>query len=185
MLNSVVALFNAGAAAAAGDYQSIATVTVGSGGSSSIDFTSIPSDFVHLQIRLLARGTFADDMDNISVKLNGSSSASGWHLLRGNGSAANSYGYTIYTPSIPYIPAATMSSGIFGASVLDILDYADTNKYKTWRALTGGDRNGSGYITLSSGLYQSTSAISSITLSFNNGNAAQYSHFALYGIKGA
>jgi hypothetical protein len=35
--------------AAAGDFESIATVTVGSGGSAVISFTSIPSTYAHLQ----------------------------------------------------------------------------------------------------------------------------------------
>jgi hypothetical protein len=171
--------------AAAGDYESIATVTVGSGGQATISFTSIPSTYEHLQIRVLGRSAFVDDTDNLSLKLNGSSSASGWHILRGNGSAASALGYTIYLPAAPYFPAANQSSSIFGASVIDILDYKNTNKYKVWRALGGADHNGSGNITLTSGLYQSTSAITSIDLSFNNGNAAQYSHFALYGCKSA
>jgi hypothetical protein len=68
--------------------------------------------------------------------------------------------------------------------ICDVLDYANTNKFKTLRSLTGNDRNGSGSIWLDSGLWRSTSAITSIK--FTTGTAfAQYSQFALYGIKGA
>ena len=37
--------------AAGGDFESIATVTVGGGGAASIEFTSIPGTYQHLQIR--------------------------------------------------------------------------------------------------------------------------------------
>ena len=72
------------------------------------------------------------------------------------------------------------------APIVDVLDYANTNKFKTIRNLEGFDVNGSGgLVALTSGLYRSTSAITSIKLTPNAGNYAQYSHFALYGIKGA
>ena len=70
---------------------------------------------------------------------------------------------------------------IFGTFIVDILDYANTNKYKTMRALDGFDANGSGYAVLWSGNWRSTSAVSTITIT--GGTFAQYSSFALYGIK--
>ena len=75
------------------------------------------------------------------------------------------------------------AANIFGTGIIDILDYADTSKYKTVRTLFGYDANGSGYIAFSSNLWQSTSAITSITMTPVNG-IAEYSSFALYGIKG-
>jgi hypothetical protein len=66
--------------------------------------------------------------------------------------------------------------------LLIILDYANTNKYKTLRGLSGADNNGSGEIRFWSGLWQSTNAITSIKFFGNNGNWQQYSHFALYGV---
>jgi hypothetical protein len=74
------------------------------------------------------------------------------------------------------------AASIFGAGIVDILDYANTNKYKTLRALAGVDFNGSGRVGLTSGLWQSTSAINAITL--EGSSFVQYSSFALYGIKG-
>jgi hypothetical protein len=69
---------------------------------------------------------------------------------------------------------------------MDILDYTSTNKNKVGRHIGGVDYNGSGGVYLGSSLYSTTSAISSISLTSNNGqNFLQYSSFALYGIKGA
>lgn len=69
---------------------------------------------------------------------------------------------------------------------MDILDYTSTNKNKTMRTLQGMDSNGGGTISLHSGLYYgTTNAVTSIKLyAASGGNLNQYSHFALYGIKG-
>jgi hypothetical protein len=76
---------------------------------------------------------------------------------------------------------------MFGGGVVDILDYASTSKNKTIRTLSGADINGAGGdLRLSSGLWFATpAAITSITLYANGGSSdfAQYSSFALYGIK--
>jgi hypothetical protein len=77
----------------------------------------------------------------------------------------------------------------YSASIIDILDYANTNKYKTYRALTGIDKNGSGSIQLTSGVWRNTTAITSITITPQSNTSPtnqfqQYSQFALYGIKG-
>jgi hypothetical protein len=75
-------------------------------------------------------------------------------------------------------------TNMFGAGVIDILDYADTNKYKTCRLLGGQDLNGGGRVYSMSSNWQKTAAITQIDLSFETGNCMQYSSFALYGIKG-
>ena len=187
MLNNIVSILDTGVAGGAGDYESIATVTVGSGGSSSISFSSIPSTYKHLQLRIIARqagtsatGAFAglrfnsDAGNNYAV-----------HELKGDGSSAGAANWTsIDMNYLQRVTSASQQSNNFGALVVDILDYANTNKYKTVRTLGGFDDNGSGRVSLTSGLWQSTSAISTITLPTDTGNYQQYSHFALYGVKG-
>ena len=79
--------------------------------------------------------------------------------------------------------SANSTANCFGVAVIDILDYANTNKYKTYRSLTGGDANGSGQVLLRSSNWRSTSAVTSMTLYPGVGNFTQYSSFALYGIK--
>jgi hypothetical protein len=169
-------------------YESIATVTVGSGGSATITFTSIPATYTHLQIRCIARSTQAAANFGILMYFNGittQSSNYAAHALRGNGSSVSAFGGT--TESIQSVGAgANATSGVFGAVVWDILDYTNTNKNKVVRALGGYDNNGSGIIQLSSGmLYSSQPVISSITFATTGNDFAQYSQFALYGIKGA
>ena len=68
---------------------------------------------------------------------------------------------------------------------MDILDYTNTNKNKTVRVLQGFDENGSGVVAFNSFLYSTnTNAITSLTLTSSGTSFAQYSSFALYGIKG-
>ena len=164
-----------------GSYESIATVTVGAGGAASVTFSGIPSTYTHLQIRAIARYTSAGAVQ-YPVRFN-SDSATNYsdHNLRGNGSAASA-GADVSDVFMYFDRASSTSetAGVFGAIVIDILDYANTNKYKTVRTLGGYDNNGSGMIALNSGLWRSTAAVNTILF---NISVAQYSSFALYGIR--
>jgi hypothetical protein len=180
-------LLNGNAPYIPNDYESIATVTVGAGGVSSVSFSSIPSTYQHLQVRFIARSTSAGTADPAVVRLNGiSSSTYSIHYLWGDGSSANAAATTSYSYTYGgYLPASGATASVFGASVWDLLDYSNTNKYKTIRSLNGVDTNGAGNARFTSGLVQTTDAISSITFTTDNAaNFAQYSSFALYGIKG-
>jgi hypothetical protein len=76
-------------------------------------------------------------------------------------------------------------SNTYYTSVVDILDYKNTNKFKTMRSLDGYDNNGDGYVFLQSFLWRSTSAITDIQISLGGGaNITTASQFALYGIRG-
>ena len=171
----------------AGDYQSIETVTVGAGGAATITFSSIPATYKHLQVRYMSRSANAAATDVLSWRFN-SDTASNYsrHFLFGEGASVNSGAATSDTRmTTDGTTGATATAGIFGVGVVDILDYADTNKYKTLRALSVDDRNGAGLVVLNSGNWRSTSAVSTITIITNStANFAQYSQFALYGIKG-
>jgi hypothetical protein len=168
-------------------YESIATVTVGSGGSSTVTFSSIPATYTHLQIRGLGRSTNAVTDENLVIQFN-SDTANNYNLhnVYGNGSTVGANATVNYASSyFSRVTGGSSSANIFGAFVVDILDYANTNKYKTNRSLSGHDQNGSGYMTLMSGAWRSTSAITSITIKVDSAgaNIAQYSQFALYGVK--
>jgi hypothetical protein len=175
------------AAGAGGSYESIATVTVGSGGAANVEFTSIPATYTHLQIRAIARTDRAATGEWLEIQFN-SDTASNYsdHYFAGNGSTASAGGQAnVSYMEVNRFPAASSTASIFGAFVTDILDYANTNKNKTIRNLGGNDQNGSGEIHLGSGNWRSTNAITSIKILPGGGtNLVQYSQFALYGIKG-
>lgn len=185
MLNQIAAIHGTGVAAATNSYESIATVTVGAGGSSSISFSSIPSTFKHLQIRYIVRDTYPASYDYAAMRINGATSGYSWHYIQGNGSGVSaSAGASATYIRNGIMPYGNDTANAFGVGVVDIFEYANTNMYKTTRTLNGFDGNGSGAITLNSGLYQSTTAVTEVSF-YSVGTAfAQYSHFALYGIKG-
>jgi hypothetical protein len=167
------------------DFESIQTITVGSGGTSTVSFTSIPSTYKHLQIR-----AFWQPVTSISwfqFKFNSDSTGNNYvsHDLRGDGSAAGSSGTRLSGNfAFASLYGATPATNVFGAAVVDILDYTSTSKYKTLRSLSGTDANGSGYVNFISAFWSNTAALTRIDINTNNGqNIAQGSTFALYGVK--
>jgi len=175
------------------DFYQIATTTLGSA-TSTVTFSSIPADYTHLQIRAsyqTSRGTYP--LDKIFIRFN-SDTASNYstHVVQGDGASAASSVENTTSLTDRDMSATTAASGglVFGTLIMDILDYANTNKYKTTRTLIGFDTNGTvtgygGRAGLLSGNWRSTSAITSVT--FTVDNAANYSansKFSLYGIKG-
>lgn len=175
-------------ALAVGDYESIATTTVGAGGSASVTFSSIPSTYTHLQIRCtIQENASGSAYDNLIARFNGDSASNySRHWVVGDGSAASAFGLASRTFAVcGFGVRNAVGASVFSSNVIDILDYADTNKNKTVRALAGTDWNGGGTVGLLSAGWFSTSAITSIVLSLDSSlNFTQYSSFALYGIKG-
>jgi hypothetical protein len=170
-------------------YESIATSTVGSGGTATVTFSSIPSGYTHLQIRMsaLSTGTTSTPDDWKFNFNNDSGSNYASHGLYGNGSTVSvSTARTSFT-SIRFTGFDRGITNGITVGVIDILDYANSSKYKTLRGLVGFDNNSSTYpgaVALGSGVWMNTTAINRIDITNSLGNFNQYSHFALYGIKG-
>jgi hypothetical protein len=180
LLNIIAGSLSVGVTPSTNSYESIATSTVGSGGSAYVEFTSIPSTYTHLQVRYLSK---APSTAQLWAQFN-SDTATNYsrHLLYGDGTspanaqgAANSdylyLGYNGWTNE--------WCTGVF-----DVLEYKNTNIYKTIRNLFGTDNNGSGGVVLSSSNWRNTNAVTSIKFYPSAGTFSQYTHFALYGIKG-
>lgn len=169
--------------AAAGDFESIATTTL-STTTASVTFSSIPATYTHLQVRITALGDTATGYD-VTMRFNSDTASNyNWHRLYGTGSSALAQGSLTSVTSM-YVAADAVRTTYPFVSVIDILDYADTNKYTTIRNLNGFDQNGAGAVTLWSGLWRNTAAVNSIAITVAANNLAQYSHFALYGCKTA
>ena len=72
-------------------YESIATVSVGSGGAANVEFTSIPQTYTHLQLRAISRGTGTTAAEEVNMNFNNDTTSSSYiyyHQLYGDGSAA-------------------------------------------------------------------------------------------------
>jgi hypothetical protein len=164
------------------DFFQIATTTLGSA-QSSVEFTSIPTNYTHLQIRAITKDSRGTAPNNVYMQFNTDTGTNySYHGIIGNGTAASADAGA--NQSFVIVGVDSTATSTFGAFICDILDYANTNKFKTTRSILGYDANGSGTVRLWSGNWRSTSAITSIKLYADSGNLSQYSSFALYGIKG-
>lgn len=186
MIGNIVAAITDGGEAAT-DFESIATVTVGAGGAADITFSSIPSTYQHIQVRLSCRDNRAAAVNTIFIQVNGDTGNNyALHALAGDGSNASATGSSsVARGALLLAPSASATSNVFGSAVVDVLDYANANKNTTIRTLGGYDANGAGHIRLFSSLWNNTNAVNSLKL-FPDGSASfvQYTHAALYGIKG-
>ena len=176
-------------------YQSIATVNV-SADTNSISFTSIPQTYKHLQLRIVAKNTVnvaspAAGNSDITASFNSDTTYTNYysHATYGDGTDVGVYTTNASTAYATVGSASWNKSpqnNIFANSVSDILDYTNTNKYKTIKRFNGGMKGSSGGdIGFASSVWLSTAAITSMTL-YNYGTSwdfKQYSSFALYGVK--
>ena len=186
LLNSIVAMLGNGAGGGGGAYESIASNTLGAD-AASVTFSGIPSTYASLQLRMNVKRSGTGGASVVYVRLNNDSSAIyTMHRIKGDGTTASAYGNTGNTESFgDGIAASTTNANIAGVSIIDIHDYASTTKNKTIRNFNGLDLNGSGQVTLTSNLWESTAAISSLVISIPSYNILAGSTFSLYGIKGA
>lgn len=173
------------------DFYQIATTTLGSA-QSSFTFSSIPQDYTHLQIRFSTQSsdTAASGFGNnrLNGYFNADETATNYynHALVGNG--ANPVTSEPENTAKWAGNATRNSSAGWGTNIIDILDYTNTNKFKTTRCLTGFSNNdnttGTGSARLVSGLWRNTAAITSIKIVPEAAvNFKQYSIFSLYGVK--
>ena len=156
----------------------IASTTVNA--TTTISFTSIPQTFTHLQLRI--SGGHSGGQAYSAMKFNNDTTYSNYyaHELNANGSTATSVSWAGSSYNGIMVASNGMGTNVYpGTTIWDILDYTNTNKNKTTRALIGYDANGSGMLYLSSGLWLSTSAINRIDitssgLNFSNTRADLY-----------
>jgi hypothetical protein len=164
---------------AANTYEAIATVTVGSGGTASIEFTSIPGTYTDLLLRTCTRGTTTNAG---YIYLNTSSSNFSWKGLYWDGvnvfgdSRSDNYGDALMNNSADTASTFSNSDHYFP-------NYAgNTNKSFSQDVVT--ENNGTyAQSRARAWLWSNTSAITGIKITAYSGNFAQYSTATLYGIK--
>lgn len=183
VLSDSSAASNSVTPASPSSFDSIATFSPS--GVSTITFNSIPSTYKSLQLRYSVNIAAAGN--GIGIRLNGASTNYTTHAIEGNGSTAYAGGATsldsMWLISVP--GNGNVASSYPNVGIVDIIDYASTSKYKTLKAFVGADNNNTtvngSYIDLMSGLYQSTTAVSSLT--FRLTGSTMTGTVALYGVK--
>jgi hypothetical protein len=162
----------------------IQTVTVGSGGAASIDFTSIPQTFTDLKILVSGRTLQAQIFASASLQFNSDSGSNyKWRRLLGNGSTASSDNSTSATSITAWdMAGANSTASLFSNSELYIPNYRSANQKSVsidFAYENAGSTTGVGFVA---GLWTNTAAITSIKI-FGTTTLAEFSTATLYGIK--
>jgi hypothetical protein len=158
-------------------------VVVGSGGASSITFSSIPGTYTDLKIVASTRSTVGTLVDEITLNINGVGSNTNITDLGVYGTGAGA-GSGTGASNMPFVNGSTTTSSTFGNLEIYFPNYL-SSAYKSISSDSVTENNGtSAYMFLNAILWSNTSAISSIAMGLNSGgNFVQYSTFYLYGIK--
>jgi len=164
----------------------------------SVTFSSIPASYEHLQVRATIRSTDSGAggySGNVKCRLNGQTGTiyttetmqGGDFNYAGSVSASSWAGGSDDYMNIAYGPTSLQDAATYGSLIIDIHDYANTNKNTTLLTLSGyglGDGDGEGMsVNLIASLADYTSAIDTILL-FGHNNFVRGSEFTLYGITG-
>ena len=160
-------------------YEPIETQTLGTA-VASVTFSSIPQTYTDLVLIANSSTTTVASSEINKMTFN-SDTATNYSTttLAGNGSSAASFRAT----SQAYIRAGRNTANgesYFVPNKIQIMNYANTATFKT--AIAQGPEAGA-YIENDVGLWRSTSAITSVTLTAGLNNYKVGSTFTLYGIK--
>lgn len=137
----------------------IATQTV-TGSAAQLTFNNIPQNFSHLQIRIFGRLAATGSIINSFIQVNSfGGTYPNYHYLSSDGASVTSGSSTSSIIPLSPLPAASATANYVGSLIVDILDYSNTNKYKTIKSIGGTDLNGSGVVQMATGSYASTSAV--------------------------
>ena len=160
----------------AATFSPLATVTVGSGGASTIDFSNIPSSYTDLCVLLSLRSSDTGFVDP-NIKFNNTNTNKTNYYFRGSGS---SYGGGEYPLSIGTIPGANKTVSTFASTIIYIAGYSNTSINKAFTTDTVNEDNATlAYTTLMGGIWASTDAINQITFAQN---FVEYCTATLYSI---
>jgi hypothetical protein len=163
-------------------FTKIASVSVGSGGSSSITFSSIPSTYTDLVLCLSLRASI--DVTNYSMDFNDLSTNQTSRQIYGSGSAAASNSGSSFDVAYGTVNSSVFTSNTFANAQIYIPNYAGSN-YKSISVDGVTENNAStAYATLAAGLWSATAAITKIQLypSGKTGTLVEYSTATLYGV---
>jgi hypothetical protein len=161
-------------------HELISTVTVGSGGASTITLNNIPQTYTDLAIYYSCRSTdSATRWNNMRLSFNGSASNGSWrYLAQYNNAMASSTGGQIEV----WINFSGSETYTFSNSFVYIPNYtASTNK--NIRIDTAAEGNAQDQILgWVAGLWSNSAAITSITVTPSSGNFAEFSKASIFGI---
>lgn len=172
----------------ANTFKKIQTITVGSGGSSTIEFTSIPQTYTDLKIVLSVRFSNAGT-DTLGVQFNSSTSGYSARWVTGNGATASSGSDTSSPLALGYqaLGGSDTTASVFGNAEIYIPNYTSSNNKSVTSDTVSENNATTAWQALNAGLWSNTAAITSVTLKpySGAGSFVQYSTATLYGVSNA
>jgi hypothetical protein len=163
-------------------------VVVGSGGSPTINFSSIPATFTDLMLKTSLRGVAADTWIEVRVTFNGTTSGYTSRHILGAGSGTPSSSTNPFTNSLGrsiLYEGTSFTASTFASSEMYISNYASSNNKSTSSESVTENNGTTAISTLEAGLWSNSAAINQITLTGNFGNFAEHSTAYLYGVSNA
>jgi hypothetical protein len=163
-------------------FELIASSTVGSGGAATIDFTSIPSTYTDLVLKISGRLNYAATAVGLQFGFNGQAAGTSitGKTIQGSGS-----GVVSYSAWQPNIDAASATANTFASVDIYIPNYTSSNNKSASSDSVQEDNTTTAYAEMHAALWSNTSAINRITITPNSGSFVQYSTAYLYGVKNA
>jgi hypothetical protein len=161
-------------------YEIIDKATVGSGGTASVSFTSIPGTYTDLKVVASYRGSTAQVYEVSYLRFNGVSANLNHRSLEGDGSSASSINNAFI-----YFGAgngATSTSDTFSNIEAYIPNYTSSNQKSVSLDSVGENNATLAYMQLTAGLWADTAAITSVQI-VATATFVEHSTFYLYGIK--
>lgn len=170
----------------ANTYTLIASSTVGAGGVSTITFSSIPSTYTDLVLKLSTRESGSNAVwDNIFMTFNSAATNYKTRVLYATGSSPTSTSSSNSDTVLRYTfqDDSTATANVFANAEYYIPNYAGSSNKSISSDSVVENNGATGMTALTAGLWSDTSAITSISFTCGNGNFVQYSTAYLYGIK--
>ena len=171
----------------ANTYVKIATVTVGGGGSTAINFSSIPATYTDLVLKLSLKNDRDYNLDNCYMQFNadtGSNYSS--RMVYGWNTAGSSSSSSVANIEYVYAVGSKISGSVgntFSNTEIYIPNYAGSNqKSLSTDAVSEGNTSTDIIGALVAQRWTGTAAINAIKIYSVSGNFVQYTTATLYGI---
>jgi hypothetical protein len=173
----------------ANTFELIASSTVGSGGAASIDFSSIPSTYTDLVVKLSGRSTGGGDWEDLKISFNGSTTDAQYYWKAVYGYSGSTVGSNQGNGNSNArlqgnVSAASATANTFGTWEMYVPNYAGSTAKSVSTDFASENNSTATLLGLATNLWNQTTAINRVTIATSNGNnLAQYSTAYLYGIK--
>jgi len=172
---------------------SIGSVVVNTSGSSTITIANIPQTYSSLYLTLMGstQATGGSGYTPFYIYFNADVTAANYrsHALQADGSSASSFSVSGSGAGIRILDLvnSTVTSNAQPV-IIDIYDYANTNKNKSIKLISGHNTNGAAVtypqtLFLVGGIWESNSAITSLTITSSGSNFSIGTVASLYGVK--